>query len=146
MRAILPLCALLALAGCGEGAPASEAPKLDLQRIGAPEMEQYDIYGNGCVFVPEGGGISAIFITDDAKAYIRPGGKVVKLAKVEGSAELPSGAWQDYAGENYSVSLTISGTGNQRATEVTDYAGHFTVRDATGAELYKADGLARCGA
>jgi len=146
MRAILPFCALLVLAGCGgERAPA-KAAQLELQPLGAPEMEKYDIYGSGCAFIPQGGGIGSLFLTDDAKAYIKVHDEVVLLTKAEGSGELPFGAWQDYAGEGYSVSLTVSGAGEQKGDEVVDYAGHFVVRDASGTELYKADGLAECGA
>ncbi len=45
---------------------------------------------------PKAAGSCSLYLTDDEKAYIKAGGKVVPLTKVEGSKELPFGAWEDY--------------------------------------------------
>lgn len=138
MRAVLPLAALC-LASCGGETQPPTASQLDLRALGAPEVEQYGIYGYGCAFAP-GDGIESLYLTDKDKAYIKVGEKVVQLAKMDGGPRLPSGEWENYSGGGYSVSLTVSGKQPAKG----DYDAHFTVRGDKGTTVYEANGRARC--
>lgn len=135
MRSAILVAAVL-LAACGSEEPAApEAAQFALQPLGAPEMQQYDIALTGCAFVPAGGGLGSLFITDGDKAYLKTNGSVAPLAKLG----------EDYAGGGYSASLKRSGEGRKRGSQA-DYSAHLTVRDGRDAVIYDAEGMARCSA
>ena len=135
MRSAILVAAVL-LAACGsEEIAAPEAPQLALEPFGAPEMQQYNIALTGCAFVPAGGGLGSLFITDGDKAYLKTNGLVAPLAKIG----------EDFAGGGYSASLKRSGEGKKSGASA-DYSAHLTVRDGRDVVIYEADGMARCGA
>lgn len=155
----------LALAACGGPSPAEEeaareqavaevianqeppAEQLALDPIRYPEIERYDLFGAGCSFAPDGGGLGAVAIAMADKGYIIRNGELHTLAADLGSAELPYLAHRKYDGREYSFVLDLDETeGEQSGYEATDYRGTLTVSDGKDRAVYRADGIVQCGA
>lgn len=155
----------LALLACDEPSPTEEEAErqqavaevkanqkpppeeLVLDPIRYPEIEKYDLFGAGCSFVPDGGGLGAVAIGMADKGYMIRKGELMVFAADMGSAELPYLARRKYDGREFSFSLDLDeAEGTQSGYETTDYRGTLTVRDGTNAVVYKANGLTQCGA
>ncbi|MXO48415.1 hypothetical protein GRI69_09115 [Erythrobacter vulgaris] len=121
--------------------------ELVLDPIRYPEIEKHDLFGAGCSFVPDGGGLGAVAIGMADKGYMIRKGELMVFAADMGSAELPYLARRKYDGREFSFSLDLDeGEGTQIGYETTDYRGTLTVTDGTNAVVYKSEGLTQCGA
>lgn len=153
------------LAACGE-APDEETAKENAQAVAEveahqdpppevltpeiikyPDMEKHEIYGAGCSFVPEGGGLGAIAIGMADEGYMKLGGEILVFAADKGSPELPYLARQKYDGLKYSFTLQLEqGNPANEGKEVVDFPARLTVNDGGGRAVYQSAGMAQCGA
>lgn len=161
MRAIA-VCAVLLVAGCSdkmteeereaavaEVEAAQEVPPemLTLDPIRYPEIEKYDLYGAGCGFAPDGGGLGAVALAMAEEGYLIRNGELLRFAADTGSRELPYLAHSKYTGLEYSFTLELNEAGGQQSgMETTDYRGQLTVRDSGDRVVYQAKGITQCGA
>ncbi|WP_435200772.1 hypothetical protein [Qipengyuania sp. 902] len=161
MRIAIPV-ALLALAACAAEPSEEErqaavaeveanqtpAPEeLALEPIGYPDIEQNDLYGAGCNFAPDGGGMGAVAIAMAEEGYLKRKGEILTFAADSGSTELPYLARSKYDGKAYSFSLAIDeASETPTGMETSDYSGELTVEDQYGSVVYQATGIVQCGA
>jgi hypothetical protein len=125
--------------------PAPE--QLELDAIRYREIEQHDLYGPGCSFAPEGGGLSAVALAMAETGYLLRGGELVTLAADKGSVELPYLARREYDGTSYSMTIDLDeAEGEQAGEEVSDFPATLTIRDANEQVVYRKSGIAQCGA
>ncbi|MBX7481333.1 hypothetical protein [Qipengyuania qiaonensis] len=161
MRAIILLLAMV-LAACSSEpteeeraaavaeVEANQAPppeQLELAAIRYLEIEKYELYGAGCSFAPDGGGLSAVALAMADKGYFLRGDDMITLAADMGSAELPYLARRKYDGKAYSMTLDIEeGAGERVGDEVSDYPATLTIHDDNDQIVYRKSGIAQCGA
>ena len=161
MRIAIPM-ALLALAACSSEpteeerqaavaeVEATQSPpplSIEPQPILYPEIEANDLYGAGCSFAPDGGGLGAVAIAMAETGYLKLEDAIVELAADTGSAELPYLARSEYDGTTYSFRLTIDEqSGAPSGDETSDYSGELTVFDPQDRSVYQATGIVQCGA
>ena len=168
MRRIFPrtLIALLALAACAEEqspeekaasdaravaeVKASQEPPpqaLSPQPIHYPDIEKYGLYGAGCSFAPKGGGMGAVALAMADEGFMKRDGELLRFAADKGSPELPYLARRKYDGKVYSFTLDLDeASGERSGMETSDYGAALTVEDEKGRVVYRAVGLAQCGA
>ena len=120
---------------------------LVLEPITYPDIEENNLFGAGCSFAPDGGGVGAVAIAMAEDGYLKRNGEVLKFAADSGSRELPYLARREYDGTAYSFTLDIDdASGAPSGMESSDYSGSLTVRDAYEAVVYEATGIVQCGA
>lgn len=126
-------------------APAPE--QLELGPIRYREIEQYDLFGAGCSFAPQDGGLSAVALAMADAGYFLRDDDLVKLAADKGSAELPYLARREYDGTAYSMVLDLAESDGERiGAEASEYPATLTIRDANEQVVYRKSGIAQCGA
>ena len=161
MRCAIPV-VLLVLGGCSSEPTEAErqaavaevkahqvapAEMFSPRAILYPDIEKYDLYGAGCSFAPEGGGLGAIVLAQADRGYMKREDEILRFAADKGSEELPYLAWRKYDGSDYSFTLDLDrDSGRQSGEETSDFKAKFTVRDGRDRVLYEADGIAQCGA
>lgn len=162
----LVLVAALALAACGDGeVTPEEQARIDDAKIAAvkaaqiipptplspdkilyPDIEQNNLYGAGCAFVPEGGGLGAIALTQADVGYMKIDDKIERFAADKGSATAPVGTFAKYDAGAYSLRLDLADEkGKRSGMETTDFNARLTVRNERDQIVYEAAGLAQCG-
>ena len=113
MRKLLPGLALL-LAACSQEAPPPPPPPVNAvqpEEIDYLAIKEGKLYGAGCNFVAEGGGIAALALAQEKEAIIKLKGKIVRIPADTGSQILPETARPRYAGPEYILHLApIPGT------------------------------------
>ena len=161
MRIAIPM-ALMALAACSaepseeerqaavaevEANQAPEPEELVLEPIDYPDIEENDLYGAGCNFAPDGGGMGAVAIAMAGEGYLKRKGEILTFAADSGSRGLPYLARSKYDGKAYSFSLDIDEASEApTGMETSDYSGELTVEDQYGSVVYQATGIVQCGA
>ena len=121
--------------------------ELVLDPIRYPEIEKHELYGAGCSFAPDGGGISAVAIAMADEGYMISDGELLRFAADAGSMELPYLAREKYTRREYSFTLKLDeAEGSQSGDETFDYRGTLNVRDSLDRTIYEAPGLVQCGA
>ncbi|WP_324827466.1 hypothetical protein [Qipengyuania zhejiangensis] len=112
-----------------------------------PDIEKNNLYGAGCSFVPDGGGMGAIALAMADEGYMKRRGEILQFAADKGSDELPYLARRKYDGKDVSFTLDLDADSGQRSGEDTsDYSAELTVRDGKDRVVYSSKGLAQCGA
>ncbi len=157
---------LVALAGCGAEEPSEAERQAKAERAIAlvqrankslpplrevtPEaiefgdIERYDLFGAGCTFAP-GTSYGTRVIAQQADAYIKLEGEIVRLGADSGARELPLNTRSRYVGREHELQLSLLGEGEQSGESTVDYEGTVTLRDAHGRVVYGGTGLAQCG-
>jgi len=162
MRLLLVL-SLMGLAACGPSPEedaaqrardvaevrANQAPppeQLMPEPILYPDIEENNLFGAGCNFVPEGGGMGAIALAQAGEGYMKRNGAVLTFAADKGSAQQPLGSWRKYDGKEYGFILDLdSEMGEQDGMETVNFPARLTVRDGRGDTVYESAGTAQCG-
>lgn len=126
-----------------ENAQKQEPPPrpLALQPILFPDIQRHALYGAGCAFVADGGGLGAVVMTDPKRAAIKPGDELEMLASDPGSGSMPLGTWSRYVGKVHA--LTLTRTGEKKASDA-QFAGKLVVTDAFDHVVHEASGLIQC--
>jgi hypothetical protein len=121
--------------------------ELQLEPIRYREIEKNELYGTGCSFAPDGGGMSAVALAMAETGHFLRGDKLITLAADKGSSELPYLARRKYDGAAYSMTLDLDeAEGEQSGEETSDYPATLTIRDASEQVVYRKSGIAQCGA
>ncbi|MBY8334129.1 hypothetical protein [Qipengyuania pacifica] len=121
--------------------------ELQLEPIRYREIEKNELYGTGCRFAPDGGGMSAVALAMAETGHFLRGDKLITLAADKGSPELPYLARRKYDGAAYSMTLDLDeAEGEQSGEETSDYPATLTIRDASEQVVYRKSGIAQCGA
>ncbi len=162
MRHLL-LASVFLLAGCGptpEEQAAQDAQavaevranqvpppeRVEPEPILYPDIEEHELFGAGCNFVPEGGGLGAIAIAQEDRGYMKRGGEVLTFAADKGSARQPLGSYRKYDGRLFGFTLELTGdAGEQEGIETVNIPANLTVRDGRGRTVFAAPGIAQCG-
>lgn len=161
----IALAAVALLAGCSEAGKENDAAQdaRDIAMVNAAQDAKpparpiapepilfFDItknrlYGSGCNFVPEGGGMGAVLLAQPDRAIMKLNGNIVTLASDPGSAQLPQGSWSRYTGKAFALVLTEdSGTPRTRNGVVETFRGELVVTDPHDQVIYRAPGTAQC--
>ena len=120
---------------------------LQLAPIRYREIAKNELYGTGCSFAPDGGGMSAVTLAMAETGHFLRGDKLITLAADKGSPELPYLARRKYDGAAYSMTLDLDeAEGEQSGEETSDYPATLTIRDASEQVVYRKSGIAQCGA
>lgn len=162
MRRLSVLLPLAALAACGPQAPrqsdaeaiaqvkAAQAAKPPARPI-APQpilyfdVTQHKLYGSGCNFVPDGGGMGALVLAQPERAVLKLEDAIVTLAADKGGARLPQGAWTHYSGKAHTLSLTRLGDRpDAQNGVVTLLRAQVTITDPHDRVVYAAKGDLQC--
>lgn len=116
------------------------------QPILYPDIEKHALFGAGCNFVPEGGGMGASVLAMADAASIKANDEVLRLAADKGSAQNPVGSWRKYDGREYSLTLDIKDrTGEPVGMESVNYPARVVIRDSKDRIVYEGRGTAQCG-
>ena len=161
MRLVLIFTAAFALSACSDEPEADNAPTdyaaINKAAVAPPapitpdvitfaEIEKYNLFGAGCN-VPDPSGEGLYLIADDTAAYFLLDGKLIDLAPVPGSEQLPYGTLSRYDGLAHSIELTIdTDSEDVEAPEVVNYQGHLVIRDEMDRPVFEQVGLVVCGA
>jgi len=157
-RSMLIAVGLLSLTGCEEKGPTDaeaiaavnaaqdiKAPvqPMALQAIGTPDIIKNKLYGTGCAFVADGGGIGAVLLAQDKRGVIKVDGKLIVFASDTGSAKMPLGSWSRYTGKENALTLTASGPVTPLGTGQ-QFKGKLVITDAYERPVYEASGDVQC--
>ena len=114
--------------------------RLDPQPILFPDIQSAALYGPGCAFVPEGGGMGAIVMTQGQRAAIKLEDQLVVLASDPGSIAMPHGTWSHYVGKTHALTLfRVDGK-----ADIAGWRGKLSITDPKGQVIYEATGLVQC--
>lgn len=146
MRGIALGLALL-LAACGPGAPPPPPPATTIQPepITYPDIKDNKLYGGGCNFTPEGGGMSALALAQEGEAIIKVKGKIEHIPADKKSQILPETARTRYLGPERI--LLIAPLPDAKPIEngvVKTLATSLTIMDTRGRIQFFAKGVVQC--
>ena len=147
------LLAALALASCSE--EQSDADKLaaveraqdipaqaiEPQPIDYRDIEANDLFGAGCNFSPDGGGMGATVLAKPDVAHMKIDGEIERFAPDVGAGSNPLDTWQKYDGTTASFRLEL-GEGD---FDTGRYPGTLTMRDGQDRIVYRSGGSVQCG-
>lgn len=128
---------------------ASVPPMIEItpETIRYPDIEAHQMFGVGCSFTPDGGGLGATAITLLDAGFMKVGGEVERFAPDAGSAETGFGTRTKYDGRRHSMRLLLTEQdGEQKGPETFEYDARLEVRDGQDRVVYASDGYAQCGA
>ncbi len=136
-----------AVAACSSNVPEAAEPEAEftLQPIRYPEIESNDIYGPGCRFRLDNGGLSALAMTRAEDAFIRVDGTVFPLGVDLTSEKAPLGTREIYRGQQYQMALDLTGEEMASGGGRTEYTATLRITDAENSLLYEQPGIAQCG-
>lgn len=115
------------------------AKPISPQPMAYMEISQNKLYGAGCNFVPDGGGLGAIVLAQHDRAFLKLDGKIVTLASDAGSTKMPQGSWSRYSGREHALTLTRVGEGEGDA-----FVGRVVITDPYDQVVYQARGTVQC--
>ena len=116
------------------------------ETIGYPDIEKHDMFGAACAYAP-GTNLGARVIARETDAFVKVGGKIIRLAADPGAREMPSGTRSLYNGTSYSLRLTIDSEGREDPVSIGTklYDGTMYVRDSWDRVIYRGEGVVSCG-
>lgn len=135
------------LAACGGSAPPPPPPATTIQPegIGYFDITQNKLYGAGCNFVAEGGGMSALVLAQEGEAIIKLKGQIVRIPADKKSQILPETARTRYIGPDHI--LIIAPLPDAKPIEngvVQTLATSLTITDPQGRIQFFAKGSVQC--
>lgn len=137
---------VLLLAACGSAPPPPPpASTIQPEPITYPDIKDNELYGAGCNFTPEGGGMSALVLAQEKEAILKLGGKIVRIPADKTSQILPETARTRYVGTN-SI-LILAPLPDAKPVEngvVQSLATSLTIMDLQGRIQFFAKGQAQC--
>jgi len=119
---------------------------LALEAITFNDIENNNLFGASCVFLPEGDAKRFVVLAMQETAYIKLEGSLRVYAADRGSPPLPYDTRSRYVGREHVIDLqTAGGEGKASGEETTDWPGRLTIRDARERVVYSAAGTVQCG-
>lgn len=94
------------LAACSKAAP--PLPPLNVikpEEIDYPTIKANNLFGSGCNFVADGGGLAALVLAQEKEAIIKLDGKIVRIPADTGSQILPATARTRYVNADHILIL-----------------------------------------
>lgn len=137
---------VLMLTACSDPAP----PLPPTNAIEPGTIDYFDItknklYGSGCNFVADGGGMGAILMALEADAVLKLNGKLIKIAADKASKPLKQGSWTRYKDPAYTLTLAPVDDGKGKVNGVVEIlTAQMTLSDGAGKVLFTAKGQAQC--
>lgn len=129
-----------------EGTDKIAAESIQLDPITYALIEEYDLFGAGCSFTPEGSG-DPVFVAIGGKAYLFRDGDLHTLAAESNADPMPYEGRTRYDGPDNQVEIKrVPSDPEQTGEEVWSVQGELTVRDARKNVIYRAMGTVDCGA
>ncbi|MBU6396023.1 MAG: hypothetical protein KGQ75_15745 [Sphingomonadales bacterium] len=143
----LALAPVFLLAACGPGAPPPPPPASTVQPepITYPDIKDNELYGAGCNFTPEGGGMSALALAQEGEAIIKVKGKIERIPADKKSQILPETARTRYLGPDRI--LLLAPLPDAKPVEngvVKTLATSLTIMDPLGRIQFFAKGVVQC--
>ncbi len=137
---------LFLLAACSDPAPPPPpANALEPGTIDYFDITKNKLYGSGCNFVADGGGMGAILLAQEAQAVLKLDRKLVKIAADKASKPLKQGSWTRYKDPTYTLTLTPVEDGKGKVNGVVEMlTAQMTLTGAAGKVLFTAKGQAQC--
>ena len=145
MRALILGFPLL-LAACTPAAPPPPPGNaIELGIIDYFDITQNKLYGSGCNFVGEGGGMGAILLAQGKQAVLKLGNKIVQIPADKTSKPLKQGSWTRYTGPAYTLTLSPIKDGKGVVNGVVEMlSAQMTLSDPGGKVLFTTTGQAQC--
>ena len=140
---------VFALAACGKGAPPPPPPQADIhpEEIDYQVMKTNNLFGAGCNFAAEGGGLGALVLAQEKEAIIKLEGKVVRLPADKASRLLSDFARTRYAdGARILILAPIPGTLPAEIGQIQSLPTKLAIIDTVGRPLFSAKGQVQCKA
>jgi hypothetical protein len=138
---------VLMLAACGSGAPPPPPPASTIQPepITYPDIKDNELYGAGCNFTPEGGGMSALVLAQEKEAIIKLKGKIVRIPADKKSQILPETTRTRYIGTDRILLLApLPGAEPLENGVIRSLATSLTIMDPQGRIQFFAKGVVQC--
>jgi len=146
MRGIA-LVPVLLLAACGSGGPPPPPPAstIQLEPIDYFVITNNKLYGAGCNFVAENGGMSALVLAQEKEAIFKLKGEIVRVAADKKSQNFPESAHSRYSDAKYTVLLApLPGTDPVENGVVQTLATSLAIMDPQGRVQFSAKGTVQC--
>ena len=137
----------LLLAACGKAAPPPPPPAstIQLEDIDYMAIKTNKLYGAGCNFVADGGGIAALVLAQEKEAIIKLKGEIVRVPADTTSQMLPESARTRYADAAHIVILApILGTAPTENGVVQSLPVSLAMLDPQGRVQFTAKGQVQC--
>jgi hypothetical protein len=137
----------LLLSACGKAAPPPPpAPSsIQLEGIDYPAIKAGKLYGGGCNFVADGGGMSALVLAQETEAIIKLKGEIVRIPADTTSRLLPESARTRYANAKQTLILApLPGAVPTENGVVQSLPVRLAIVDSAGQPQFNAKGLVQC--
>ncbi|MFM9936934.1 MAG: hypothetical protein ACKVOL_12145 [Novosphingobium sp.] len=137
----------LLLAACGKGAPPPLPPLNAIQPEGIdyPTIKANNLFGSGCNFVADGGGLAALVLAQEKEAIIKLDGKIVRIPADTGSQILPATARTRYINADHILILApIPGGPPAEIGQIQSLPIRLAIVDAAGRPQFTAKGIVQC--
>jgi hypothetical protein len=135
------------LAACGKAAPPPLPPLSAIQPEGIDyaTIKANNLFGGGCNFVAEGGGLAALVLAQEKEAIIKLKGKIVRIPADKGSQMLPETARTRYADADHILILApIPGGPPTEMGQIQSLPIRLAIVDAAGRPQFAAKGMVQC--
>lgn len=160
MRVLTAVLVLGLISGCSEPdeEPVPDMDRINQEALGGPEaielegirypdIEKNNLYGAGCAFTPDGGGLAPVVLAMRDGGYLKINGEIERFAPDAGSAEQPYNARSKYDSLERSFELSVNeNDAAQSGYETVNYPAKLIVKDSMGRVVFNAAGIAQCGA
>ena len=134
------------LVACKAAPPPAPAPQaIQPEGIDYPAIKAHKLYGNGCNFVAEGGGLAALVLAQEKEAILKLAGKIVRIPADTSSQLLSDFARTRYADASHILILApIPGGTAVVNGQVQNVPVRLAIVDAAGRPEFTAKGLVQC--
>ncbi|WP_421847830.1 hypothetical protein [Novosphingobium sp.] len=134
------------LAACGSAPPPPPpASTIQPEPITYPDIKDNELYGAGCNFAADGGGMSALVLAQEKEAILKLGGKIVRIPADKKSQILPETARTRYLGPDRILILApLPGAEPNENGVVKSLATSLTITDPQGRIQFFAKGQIQC--
>ncbi len=137
----------LLLAACGPGGPPPppSAGSIQPEPINYPDIKTNELYGAGCNFAANDGGMSALVLAQEKEAIIKLKGKIVRIPADTKSQILPETARTRYvAPDRILILAPLPGAEPSENGVVRSLATSLTITDPRGQIQFFTKGQVQC--
>ena len=137
------------LAACGPSAPPPPPPAKTIQPEGIDYLaiKTNNLFGSGCNFVADGGGLAALVLAQETEAILKLEGKIVRIPADTTSRLLPESARTRYANADHVLIFApVPGTVPTENGVVQSLPMSLAIVDGIGRQQFAAKGQVQCKA
>ncbi len=137
---------VLLLAACGSAPPPPPpASTIQPEPITYPDIKGNELYGAGCNFSADGGGMGALVLAQEKEAILKLGGNILRIPADKTSQILPETARTRYVGAKTILILApLPGAEPSENGVVKSLATSVTIMDLQGRIQFFAKGQVQC--